>query len=201
MRTIVTAAVLGILGLGMATLAPGRVLDDRVLAPGRLLVASERLGDPNFAESVVLLLNYDESDGAMGVILNRPTPMGLDEVLPWFAEIEDRDDRLYFGGPVEIDTMVVLLRSPSEPRNSRPVLDSVWVTADQQVLRRVVEGGLGADDLRVFAGYSGWAPRQLEAELRSGAWRTLDAHQSEIFAPTPGALWRELIRRLTLPVA
>lgn len=201
MRILGGATFLGIIGLGIAAVVSGQVRDERALAAGLLLVADERLGDPNFAESVVLLLSYSESDGAMGVILNRPTPMGLDEVFPWFAEIEGREDRLYFGGPVEIDMMVVLLRSPSEPRNSRPVLDSVWVTGDPQVLRRAVEGGLQADDLRVFAGYSGWGPGQLEAEFGRGDWRILDAREREIFAPKPEALWRELTHRLTLPVA
>jgi len=169
---------------------------------GRLLVASTKLGDPNFERAVVLVLDHGE-DGALGVVLNRPTPVPVGEILePWADQARRTPpDVVFRGGPVSPDAVIGLARpavaaaGPPASGGAVPwheVVPSVG-TVDLSVLPhdQLVELG-GA---RLFSGYSGWAPDQIEAELVEEAWFVLDAMADDVFCPEPERLWHDVMRR------
>lgn len=159
------------------------------LRPGILLVAARTLIDPNFRETVVLLVDYDRR-GAYGVILNRPMPLAAHEALPDLPELRNRDVGLYFGGPVGLDSIRVLLRSERQPDGARTVVPGVQHFADREILREVL--GSADPELRLFAGYAGWAPGQLDAEVAGGDWILLKASAETVFHPRPAELWDRL---------
>jgi putative transcriptional regulator len=171
------------------------------LAKGKLLVASDGLRDPNFAETVVLLVEYNEQ-GAMGVILNRATRVKLSELLPRIKGLKQRGDPIYEGGPVERSEILMLLRSTQEPEHSRAVFADVYLSSSADLLKRLAaESSRDNAPFRVYSGYAGWASGQLEAEVGAGGWHIFPASAAVVFAPEPGGLWRDFISRATLRLA
>lgn len=164
------------------------------LAPGTLLVASSELVDPNFAGSVVLLLDADDS-GALGVILNRPSAVPVGEVLePWASIVAD-PDVLFRGGPVGLDGALALatLTDPGdEPVGWRGTFDTVGlVDLDSPV--ELVAGSVRA--MRVFAGYAGWGAGQLQAEVEEGSWHVVASEPGDLFRTDVETLRRDVLRR------
>lgn len=169
-------------------------------AAGRVLVAAPRLLDPSFARTVVLLTHHDR-DGSLGVVINRPTSTAVREVVPWVGDFEDRDDRLFLGGPVEQDHLLLLLRRDEAPPASDRVFGDVWVSGSLDTLRFAMVKRVPSTDLRAMAGYAGWGPGQLRAELERGDWYVLHGHDDLVFDADPATLWRVLVERARLPVA
>ena len=170
---------------------PGPSIERSALAAGRFLVAARRLRDPNFAETVVLLVDYDEN-GALGLIVNRPTDVPLAGMVPAVEELRDRNDAVYIGGPVARDRLVLLFRSTVPRERSSHVVDGVYASSDLEVLRALAGGDV---PFRAYVGYSGWAPGQLDAEVLRGDWHVAPADAGAVFDPAPLELWRTLIRR------
>jgi putative transcriptional regulator len=162
-------------------------------AKGKFLVAGRELGDPRFRETVVLLISYD-SRGAAGLIINRPTDVPLSDMLPDIAGIRKRADIVYYGGPVEGHRMLVLIRSGDKPAESARVLDNVYLSSSRDMLKGMIGAGKTAGQFRVYAGYAGWAPGQLDAELSRGDWHIVRADAKSIFDKKSEDIWRELIR-------
>lgn len=188
-----------------AVTPPSRILvqrsRERSVEKGKLLVASERLRDPNFAETVVLLIEYGEK-GAMGVILNRASHIKLSELLPRVEGLEQRGDTIYEGGPVERSEILMLVRAAEAPENSSAVFGDVYLSASADLLKRLAaESPAEGAPFRVYSGYAGWAAGQLEAEVGLGAWHIFPATSAAVFTPRPEDLWRELIGRTTLRLA
>jgi putative transcriptional regulator len=159
---------------------------------GKLLVATPPLVDPNFDRTVILVLEHG-SDGALGIVLNRPTDATLDEVLPDWREHASAPAVIFVGGPVTPEAVIALAR-----RNSTVVDGWVDVLDDLgtvDVGREPDEVGPHLAALRVFAGYAGWAPGQLDAELGQGAWFVVDMHPEDAFSASPDRLWRDVLRR------
>lgn len=165
-----------------------------VPAKGKFLVASHDLRDPSFERTVVLLLEHGP-EGTLGVIVNRPTERTLAELMPDVEGAGEREDAVYIGGPVLLDHMLMLVRSDSEPEDSKPVMDGVYYSASRELLAKLV--GEGGDDFLVFAGHAGWAAGQLEWELKTGSWHVLTADSESVFDIDPSRMWDELIRRTT----
>ncbi len=169
---------------------------------GRLLVATPMLTDPNFSRSVVLLLDHDEQ-GALGVVLNRPTPVGVGDVLDGWAELAGTPQVVFQGGPVGLDSALAVAVVPGEPGPADPLgwrrVHGAIGLVDLEAPPQVLAGELGA--LRVFAGYSGWTPGQLETEIEQGAWYLVDCEPGDISCPDPERLWREVLRRQRGPLA
>jgi putative transcriptional regulator len=159
-----------------------------------LLVASPSLQDPNFAQSVVLVV-FPPSGGPTGVILNQPTRLQWKDAFPEEPALAPRSDPLYFGGPVRLGALWFLFRQPSAPQTALPVVDDLYLSADGKFLDRLLEGGGKVD--RFFVGYSGWAPSQLDFEIAQGAWYVLPAEIKDILELAPEEMWRELLRRAT----
>lgn len=162
-------------------------------AAGKFLIANESIRDPRFRESVILLLNHD-AGGSVGLIINRPTRIPLDSVFD-----ADLEGLLLFGGPVQPSVFSLLVldgtAASTGDEGHSYVLEGVWfVFGTEGVLERLPGLGEGAK-ARVYAGYAGWGPGQLDAEIRDGGWRLLTASPAAIFAEDPSRLWGELMRR------
>jgi putative transcriptional regulator len=167
------------------------------LAKGKFLVAGRHLGDPNFSESVVLLVDYNQ-DGAMGLVINQPTEVRLSTVLPEIEAVQQRTDTVYIGGPVARGQMLLLIRSGSQPEESRPVFANTYISSSRAVLERMINHAQAGEKFRVYAGYAGWAPGQLDQEVSRGDWRVLPADAEIVFDRAAAEIWPELIRRGSL---
>jgi putative transcriptional regulator len=190
MRTAFPAALLLPLLLGLATPIPAQP------APGKFLVASRDLADPNFERSVVLLVQHG-AEGSWGLVVNRPTGVPLSRLFPEERGLQRQDGILYAGGPVGAGRFLLLLRAPYRPQDCRPVFADVYLGFTPAALRD--PRGLAA--FRVYSGYAGWASGQLESEIARGDWRLVPAEAAAVFEERPEHLWEELARRLDTPVA
>jgi putative transcriptional regulator len=168
-----------------------------VLRPGRLLVANPRLPDPNFDRTVVMLLAYSE-EGAVGVVLNRPSTTTLAAPLPGWERLAAAPAVLFVGGPVQHQAVICLARAFGHPAASSPPSGWNAVLPDVGTLDLDLDpDGLQAafSQVRIFAGYAGWGGGQLEAELGAGAWWILDAEANDPFSDEPASLWKRVLRR------
>jgi len=160
---------------------------------GRLVVATPLLADPNFDHTVVLVLEHSE-DGALGVVLNRPSLTDVSEALPEWAEMVVPPSQVFVGGPVDRSAIVAVAHSATDDdvEGVAPVAGRLGVVD----LHRGRDHYLGdLDRLRLFAGYAGWGSGQLEAELEEGSWYLLDAQADDAFTEEPVELWRAVLQR------
>ena len=172
------------------------MIDYRTVATlsGRLLVASPVLKDPNFDRTVVLLLGH-EPDGALGVVLNRATEMPVTDVLEGWDGLIPEPAVVFEGGPVQPESAIAVARlrtgvhQPECFRTFAGRLGTLDLAADPEPLSGVIDG------LRIFAGYAGWGPGQLESEIDEGAWLVFDVLPGDAFAPNPEDLWSMVWRR------
>ena len=151
---------------------------------GRLLVASTVLGDPNFDRTVVFMLQHDE-EGALGLVLNRPSASKVLEHLSWLAGSVIEPGVVFVGGPVEPEVAIALESTDTPDRPT--ALPGVGLADVNQV-----EAGA---PLRVFSGYSGWGEGQLEEELATDAWIVVGAEPGDVFTQDPEGLWATVLRR------
>ena len=163
-------------------------------AKGRFLVAQRDLHDPNFRETVVLLTEYG-ADGAMGLIVNWPTAAPAAELIPQVEGIGELAETIFVGGPVARQVMLMLLRSAEDLPQAERVFADVHLSTSRELLQQVLAGEIETLDLRLYSGYAGWAPGQLDLELEAGGWRVLPAEAELVFAADPDAVWTELMRR------
>jgi len=163
----------------------------RELATGKILVARRSLVDPNFAETVILLVQHDD-DGTAGLILNRQTKIPLSKLSAEIEGAKGRTDRLYHGGPVETAGVMALVRSHTKPEDARAVVEDVYVISSKQALEKTVASGAAASMLRIYLGYAGWDAGQLAWELKMDAWDVLPANPALVFDPHPETLWQRL---------
>jgi putative transcriptional regulator len=171
--------------------SPGpRLTSGEAPAAGRYLVATEAIRGSIFQESVVYLVSHTET-GSLGLIVNRPTGVPLREVVQGAV---DGSGTLYLGGPVERTSVMMLLRAQEPPERGRRVADDVVVTSDADVLLEHTRSP-DAGRIRVYAGYAGWKPQQLEDEISRGHWLVIEAPSGSIFEDDPDALWKKLFRR------
>jgi putative transcriptional regulator len=162
---------------------------------GRLLLATPPLEDPNFDRTVIYVLEHHE-EGALGLVLNRPSAEQLGEPLDAWIELQTEPPQVFSGGPVEPDALIALART-HEPINEAddhlaPLagnIASADLAADPDSVVSVISA------LRVFRGYSGWGPGQLEDEIEAGAWLVLDPEPGDVFSVDPTDLWRTVLRR------
>lgn len=167
---------------------------------GRLLVATPALSEGFFFRSVVQLVQHTEADGALGIVLNRPTDTRLSDVLPGWALLSPDPLVVFDGGPVEQDAVICLgrLTSGAPPEDSFVVVPGAnWLaTVDLDL-----DAGDALEEVRIFSGYAGWVPGQLEQEVDEGAWWVLDALPGDPFVTAPERLWRQVLLRQGMPLA
>ena len=177
--TFVTVAALARIGH-----RPGR---------GMFLLAAPRLRDPNFAQTVVLLLEYDET-GALGLVINRPTEASLHDVLA--TPLPNSEGHAVFaGGPVDLRRLIALLRSPVAVDGAERLFGDVHASGSMDTLRRMLERDGHAADVHAYLGYAGWAPGQLDAEIARGDWIVAPADAESVFDTPPVDVWPNLMRR------
>ena len=174
-------------GSGFAQLQPGAV---KALARGKILVAGRELKDPNFAETVVLILEHN-AQGTLGLVLNRPSETPLTQLLdlPGGGSVP----LVYQGGPVQGSGVLALARSDTARPDTKAIIDGVYQITAPGALNDLVKANVGPDRLRVYYGYSGWSSDQLERETRSGAWHVFDATATIVFDPHPDTLWKRQV--------
>jgi putative transcriptional regulator len=145
-----------------------------------LISARGELTDPSFADSIVLVMN-NLAPAPVGIIINRPTPIAVSELFPGLKGVSRLHDKLYFGGPVELDSVWFLFRAAKLPEHAIQAFDDIYVSADRELLLQLLGRDKPMDGLRIFVGHSGWAPGQLEAEIGRGAWTAKRADSTAIF--------------------
>jgi len=165
---------------------------------GVLLVASPNLDDPNFRESVVLIVEHGP-EGTVGLILNRSTNVLLSHALPDLTVLKGTSYRLFVGGPVEPTHLLLLFRLKEPPADARSVFDGVYVGGTPKVLERIITQAKPTETFRAFAGFAGWAPGQLKYEMLQGGWATLPPDSIDIFDKDPAVLWSDCLGRLQAP--
>lgn len=156
---------------------------------GRILVARPDLPDPRFHATMMLLLEHG-SQGALAVVLNRPSPVPLSETFPDWEDLGSDPKVIFAGGPVDGDALIALGRPSHGPGDL--VLGAHPVDLDEQPALVRAEG---VSEVRIFAGYAGWDPGQLEDELQADAWWVVDASLDDLFTVDPGGLWARVMRR------
>lgn len=168
---------------------------DESLAVGRLLVATPVINDPNFERTVVLMLQYDDTDGALGLVINRPTAASVANVLPEWSELVGPPTVVFAGGPVSVESALALggaSGAASEPPGWTPVVHDIG-TIDLN--RSVEELAPHLSTARIYSGFAGWAPGQLEDEIGVGAWFVVDALVDDALTSEPDELWPKVMRR------
>jgi putative transcriptional regulator len=169
-------------------------MSDTRSAARRLLVAAPSMLDPNFARTVVFIVEHT-ADGALGIVLNRPSGTGVDDVLPGWQPLVTAPPVVFVGGPVQVGEAMIGLGRLAHA----DALDG-W----EPLLGRVGTVDLGGDPhdlaaridaVRAFAGYAGWGPDQLDRELGDGGWYVVDAEPDDLVTAAPGELWRRVLRR------
>ncbi|MGK2929090.1 MAG: YqgE/AlgH family protein [Acidimicrobiales bacterium] len=165
---------------------------------GRLLVAEPMLADPNFHRSVVYLIDHG-AEGALGVVLNRPSDIEVGDVVPSWAPYVSEPRTVFVGGPVSPEAAICLGRCADAGDSP------LWNSLSDEVGVVDLNGDpllapSGITGLRVFAGYSGWSPGQLEAEMAMDGWFVLEAQPGDLFVETADELWRRVLARQSGPV-
>ncbi len=164
------------------------VIADEDPAVGKLLVATDEVQGPTFAETVILLIHYDET-GALGLVINQPAEATPEDLLPELDGLADYAGTVYWGGPVQLASMLVLYLTDRAPDDAIPVFDGVYrIPLD----KKLPEDATSAENLRFFIGHAGWAAGQLDKELLFGSWHVIPATEDAVFTEDPSGIWRKL---------
>jgi putative transcriptional regulator len=167
------------------------------LQAGQLLVATPRLADPNFERAVVLVLDHDSS-GTLGVVVNRPSPVPVGDILQDWERLADAPGVLFHGGPVATDSALAVATLPpgydpeADPVGFRRLFSDTGIV-DLDTPTELLENAV--DRLRIFAGYAGWGDGQLLAEVEEGSWYVVPQEPGDAFDPDPQNLWARVLRR------
>lgn len=158
-----------------------------------LLVSRKDMPDPNFRDTVVLVTRVDGA--TIGLILNRPTRVPVASIFDELRKNALPGEKLHFGGPVTPEFVTFLYKPLVAPQDAARVAEGTYLASDPELLEGILTGEVKVEALRVFAGYAGWAPGQLENEVSRGDWHVLPADVKAIFEKNPSKLWPEMDRR------
>lgn len=163
------------------------------ISPGLLLISDPFLKDPNFSRTIVLICDH-QAEGSFGFVLNKLYDRNLDELMP---ELEGLKVPLYFGGPVQKDTIHFLHNRPDLIDGGLEIMDGIFWGGDfETVIALVAEEKIKASDIKFFIGYSGWGEGQLEDELKSKSWITRNCNRKLVFNKQTDAIWKESLKDL-----
>jgi putative transcriptional regulator len=169
-----------------------------VSAPGKgsLLVASPTLSDPNFFRSVIFLLAHDDDGGTLGVVLNRPSPVPVDEIVPGWGDVAAAPSVLFMGGPVQPGAAICIGRTEvpevAEAAGFAPLIGNLG-TVDLH--ENPADVPVPLVEVRVFTGYAGWGAGQLADEIGTGSWHVLKGGEDDVLSGDPEGLWSRVLRR------
>ena len=183
-----------LLALGLSLAPAVAALAEPPPGKGQFLVASRDMDDSNFAKTVILLLRYD-TDGAMGLIINRPTTVLPEQVIPNVDGLRNYGGPLFVGGPVQLNVVTFLVRGAATLERGAYVRDDLQYSGNSELLAELTASATDAGRLRVYAGYSGWAPGQLDGELARGGWHVVPGDTAVVFSESPEDGWEPLVPR------
>jgi putative transcriptional regulator len=170
------------------------------LAQGKIIITPRDSPDPHFSNSVIILAHYDQT-GALGLMLHYQSDLTIQRALKGLAGAEKRTDTVFVGGPVQLPVVFALLRTKSAPTGVSRVAGNLYLMTSKQSIGAALTEGHPASDLRVFIGYSGWGPGQLEREVRRSGWYIFDYDEALVFDEHPETLWNRLIGKTELRLA
>jgi putative transcriptional regulator len=200
-----TALRIAILGLFFSALVAGhssRATEGKRYHIGQLLVATTEMKDPRFAESVIYMVKHD-STGAMGLVINKPMAKGpIEDLLKGFGlegKSSQREILIHYGGPVGARQGFVLHSDETLLENSAKVANGVAMTADAKMIEAIA-AGKGPRQSLFMLGYAGWAPGQLEGELKMNSWIVVPGDKALIFGTNADKKWRQAIDKQQIPL-
>lgn len=166
--------------------------DNTPIKKGTFLVATKNLAGSSFSEAVILLTHYSNW-GATGLAINRPAKITLEEAFPGLEQLQNNHDELYLGGPVKPDAIFVLMKTKQPHAGMRNIANDLYFAPGITAFHSGKKPSEG-ESARAFAGYSGWAPGQLEAEIRRGDWLVIESDLDIVFTEENQSLWKKLTR-------
>jgi putative transcriptional regulator len=164
---------------------------------GHFLIAGKRLRDTNFFKTVVLIVEHG-AEGAMGVVVNRPSCVTVAHALAEHFNLPPTDDVVYVGGPVEPSALFILHTAADVDAAEQPILPGIYVGSSAQAFEAVVRAAAEGDptaSFRIYSGCAGWAPGQLEGEIARGDWYILPATPELVFHEDPYQVWDDALAR------
>lgn len=160
---------------------------------GRILIAEPLMDEFYFGRSVVLLIEHNE-EGSFGLVMNKPSGSAFNEVVNDFPPFEAP---IYIGGPVETDSLFFIHTRANEIPESTEIMPGLYWGGDLETLREMMMLGLiNNGELRFFLGYSGWAPKQLEVELKRNSWVVSETNTRSLFHTPASNMWNHCLQRM-----
>ncbi|MBI5192815.1 MAG: YqgE/AlgH family protein [Nitrospirae bacterium] len=158
------------------------------LAKGVFLVSTPKLKDPHFYQTVILIVSYGP-EGAFGIVINKPTDINVRKVLPDIRINRKGILSLYMGGPVEQNNIYLLFTSDTPRDGAQPVIENIHFTFRKDIVTNLLQDKDLKNKVRIYSGYTGWAPGQLEHEINHGAWITVKGDIKKVFSDNPLSIW------------
>jgi len=166
---------------------------------GHFLIASKPLKDPNFFRTVVLIVDHDE-EGAMGLVINRPSSVSVAHALSEHFEFPINDEVLYFGGPVKPTDLFILHNSEELDNGAEPVIPGLYIGNSPEIFKSIVRSAAEGDrsfEYRIFSGCAGWSSSQLENELSRGDWYHMPVASEAFLYEDPYRFWSKSLRNVS----
>ena len=162
------------------------------ISTGTILLAEPFMVDPNFKRSVVLLCDHTKSEGTVGFVLNKNLGLQINELIIDFPSF---NTEVYYGGPVQTDSIHYIHNVGDVLDNSTKVVDGVWWGGDFEKLKFLITSDLiKPENIRFFVGYSGWSPGQLDGEMNHGSWVITEMYANYLFKNKSDSLWQQVMK-------
>ena len=172
---------------------PAQSMRPESLAQGKIIVTPRDSPDPHFANSVIVLAHYDQT-GALGLMIHYKSDLPIQRVFAGIKGAERRSDTLFVGGPVGMPAILALMRSKTPPPGASPVIGNLYLMTSKRSIEATLNEGRPASELRIFIGYAGWGPEQLEREVKRSGWYIFDYDAGTVFDEHPDTLWDRMIQ-------
>jgi putative transcriptional regulator len=182
-----------LIALAAALIVPARVLAGSV--ESYFLVATRDLRDPTFSETVILMIPVSEDGLVDGVIINKPTHMRVQDLISGAAVLPQPAETAFFGGPVEVNTPLILVRATRAPEGAIHVFEDIYVVTAPAQISSYMKSPPATNGLRLIIGRAQWMPDQLMAEMAEGSWYKAPAEAETVFSSDPAKVWEELVKR------
>ena len=159
---------------------------------GRFLVATDKLANTSFQNTVILMTHVSTAFGAQGITINRPANIPISDLFPNVKELEKHKDSLYLGGPVHTNSIFVLMQTQRPHEGMKNVLEDIYFAAGVGAITHSLTESQTGETARAYAGYAGWAPGQLQNEIKRGDWIIVDANPNIVFQEDTESIWQTL---------
>lgn len=166
---------------------------DHPIQKGIFLVATEKLAQTSFKETVILITHFS-AKGATGLAINRPSEFQINEIFPEEDKLRRNREEVYLGGPVRTNNVFVLMRTKRPHANMYKIANDLYFSAGLSALTHGLENMNEDEYARAYVGYSGWAPGQLEYEIHRGDWLVVHADTDIVFDQDHRAVWKKLLK-------